>query len=175
MHEALTGTELPVPLIPSNKLSHRTTKYTTCAPSEDSAQPWHPPSLIRVFTARLKKPWILGYPLRANEDADQTGWIPRLICVFAVRTCHFVGFVMLRLNCFVPLLPKIKIAISYVPCTSTLPLCPISPIFRPLFPSSPEINAFVPLFPKTPERAQTYFNDQLGKAYSAKYKELYGV
>ena len=22
---------------------------------------------------------------------DQTGWMPRLICVFAGRTCHFVG------------------------------------------------------------------------------------
>ena len=26
-----------------------------CAPSEDSDQPWHPPSLIRVFVVRLKE------------------------------------------------------------------------------------------------------------------------
>ena len=41
-----------------------------------------------------------------SEDSDQTGWIPRLIWVFAGRTCHFVGFVTMRLiyvfyyNCF---------------------------------------------------------------------------
>ena len=29
-----------------------------------------------------------------SEDSDQTGRMPRLICVFAGRTCHFVGFVM---------------------------------------------------------------------------------
>ena len=29
-----------------------------------------------------------------SEDSDQTGWMPRLIWVFAGRTCHFVGFVM---------------------------------------------------------------------------------
>ena len=28
------------------------------------------------------------------EDSDQTGRMPRLIWVFAGRTCHFVGFVM---------------------------------------------------------------------------------
>ena len=29
-----------------------------------------------------------------SEDSDQTGQLPRLIWVFAGRTCHFVGFVM---------------------------------------------------------------------------------
>ena len=29
-----------------------------------------------------------------SEDSDQTGWMPRLIWVFTVRRCHFVGFVM---------------------------------------------------------------------------------
>ena len=32
-----------------------------------------------------------------REDSDQTGRMPRLIWVFAWRTCHFVGFVMWRL------------------------------------------------------------------------------
>ena len=32
-----------------------------------------------------------------SEDSDQTGRIPRLIWVFAGRTGHFAGFVMLRL------------------------------------------------------------------------------
>ena len=29
-----------------------------------------------------------------SEDSDQTGRMPQLISVFAVRTCHFVGFVI---------------------------------------------------------------------------------
>ena len=32
------------------------TNNMTCAPSKDSDQPGHPPSLIRVFTVRMKKP-----------------------------------------------------------------------------------------------------------------------
>ena len=32
-----------------------------------------------------------------SEDSDQTGRMPRLIGVFAARTCHFIGFVMRRL------------------------------------------------------------------------------
>ena len=35
------------------------------APSKDSDQPGHPPSLIRVFAVRMKKAWILSYPLSA--------------------------------------------------------------------------------------------------------------
>ena len=35
-----------------------------------------------------------------SEDSDQTMRMPRLIWVFAGRTCHFVGFVMRRLVCF---------------------------------------------------------------------------
>ena len=34
-----------------------------------------------------------------SEDYDMTGRMPRLIWVFAGRTCHFVGFVMRRLIC----------------------------------------------------------------------------
>ena len=52
-----------------------------CAPSEDSDQPGHPPNLIRVFAVRMKKAWVLSYPLN-SEDSDQTGQMPRLIWVF---------------------------------------------------------------------------------------------
>ena len=44
--------------------------------------------------------WVVVDPrfLHAySEDSDQTGWIPRLIWVFAGCTSHFVGFVMLQL------------------------------------------------------------------------------
>ena len=65
---------------------HDKTNNVACAPSEDSDQPGHPPSLIRVSAWRIKKAWVLSYPLRASEDSDQTGRMPRLIWVFAGRT-----------------------------------------------------------------------------------------
>ena len=37
-----------------SRLMTKTNKMA-CAPSEDSDQPEHPPSLIRVFTVRMKK------------------------------------------------------------------------------------------------------------------------
>ena len=68
-----------------------------CAPSEVSDQPGHPPSLIRVFAVRMKKVWVLSYPLNAQRglwsdwadaQADQSlRW----------AHSHFVGFVMSRL------------------------------------------------------------------------------
>ena len=41
-----------------------------------------------------------------SEDSDQTGWMPRLIWVFAGRTGHFVGFVTRRFKCLGQLLWK---------------------------------------------------------------------
>ena len=38
-------------------------QQSECAPSEESDQPGHPPSLIRVFTVRMKKAWVLSYAL----------------------------------------------------------------------------------------------------------------
>ena len=43
------------------------TNEMICAPSEDSDQPGHPPSLIRIFAVRRKKGWILSYPLSAQR------------------------------------------------------------------------------------------------------------
>ena len=53
-----------------------------CAPSENSDQPGHPPSLIRVFAVRMKKAWILTTHRAHSEDSDQAGRI----------RSHFVGF-----------------------------------------------------------------------------------
>ena len=69
-----------------------------CAPSEDSDQPEHPPSLIRVFAVRMKKPWVLSYSLRAqwrlwSDWADAQADLS----LRWVHT-HFVGFVMSRLK-----------------------------------------------------------------------------
>ena len=41
--------------------------HDTCAASEDSDQPGHPPSLIRVFAVRMKKAWVLSYPLSTQR------------------------------------------------------------------------------------------------------------
>ena len=47
------------------KMNHCVTKETF-APSEDTDQPGHPPSLIRVFPVRRKKAKALSYQLRAQ-------------------------------------------------------------------------------------------------------------
>ena len=44
-----------------------------CAPSQDSDQPGHPPSLIRVFAVRMKKAWVLSYPLSAQRRLIRLG------------------------------------------------------------------------------------------------------
>ena len=50
-----------------NELHHDKTNKMACAPSEDSDQPGHLPSLIRVFAVCLKKAWVLSYPLGAQR------------------------------------------------------------------------------------------------------------
>ena len=70
----------------SNEPPHDKTNKMVCAPSKDSDQPGHPSRLIRVFAVRMKKGWVLRYPLSASEDSDQTWRMPRLIWVFAGRT-----------------------------------------------------------------------------------------
>ena len=59
-----------------NEPPHDKTNKIAGAPSEDSDQPGHPPSLIRVFAVRMNKAWVLSYPLSASEDSDQTGRCP---------------------------------------------------------------------------------------------------
>ena len=64
-------------------------QQSECAPSEDSDQPRHPPSLIRVFAVRVQKAWVLRYPWSAQRRL-WSGWADgrmlRLIWVFAGRT-----------------------------------------------------------------------------------------
>ena len=70
-----------------------------CAPSEDSDQPGHPPSLIRVFVVRMKKPWVLSYPVSAQRRlwSDRADAQADLSLHWAHT--HFVGFVMSWLIC----------------------------------------------------------------------------
>ena len=51
-------------------------QQSDCAPSEDSDQPGHPPSLIRVFAVRMKKACVLSYPLSAQWTLMRLGGCP---------------------------------------------------------------------------------------------------
>ena len=64
---------------------HDKTNKMACAPSSDSDQPGHLPSLISL---RCPHEESLGpkLPIEHTAKTDQTGWMPRLIRVFAART-----------------------------------------------------------------------------------------
>ena len=81
----------------SIKLSQRMTKPTTkwhVRPVKTQISlgirlVWSESSLCYLWVAKDTS-FLHAY----SEDSDKTGRIPRLIWVFAGRTCHFVGFVM---------------------------------------------------------------------------------
>ena len=64
------------------------------APSEDSDQPGHPPSLFRVFAVRMQKICVLSYPISAQRSLwlDWADAQPDLNLRWAHT--HFVGFDM---------------------------------------------------------------------------------
>ena len=71
-------------------------QQSDCVHNEDSDQPGHSPSLIRVFAVRMKKPWALSYPLSAQGKLIRLGgcpgWFESLLgassfCWF----CHVAG------------------------------------------------------------------------------------
>ena len=68
--------------------------------SEDSDQPGHPPRLIRVFAVRMKKAWILTYPMNAQRRLIRLGrcrgWSESSLgaqssCWFCCEAAH-IGF-----------------------------------------------------------------------------------
>ena len=61
-------------------------QQSECAPSKDSDQPGHPPSLIRVFAVCMKKAWVLSHPMSAQRRLWSDWRTPKLIWVFAGRT-----------------------------------------------------------------------------------------
>ena len=69
-------------------------QQSDCAPSEDSDQPGHTPSLIRVFAVCLMGTNDRSFLHVHSKDSDLTGWMPRLIWVFAGRT-----LILLVLSC----------------------------------------------------------------------------
>ena len=74
------------------------TNKMTSAPSKDSDQHGHPPSLISLHCQPERNFVSLATHWEQWKTMiDQNGRMPRLIWVFAVRTGHFVSFNMLRL------------------------------------------------------------------------------
>ena len=77
-------------------------KQNGCAPSEDSDQPGHPPSLIRVFAVRMKIVWVLSYPFSAQRRRWSDWANAQADLSLRWKHGHFVGFVMSRHNsCFI--------------------------------------------------------------------------
>ena len=78
-----------------NEPWHDKTNKMACAPSKDSDQPGHPPSLIRVFAVRMKRAWVLSYPLsmqrrlwsdRADAQVDKSlHWVHSHVDRFVMR------------------------------------------------------------------------------------------
>ena len=58
-----------------------------CVSSEDSDQPGHPPSLIRVFDVCMKKAWVQ----HTVKTLSQTGWMLGIqsFCWFCHEAAHF--------------------------------------------------------------------------------------
>ena len=75
-----------------NEPPHDKTNKMACAPSEDSDQPGHPPSLIRIFAVAWRKRGSLATNRAHSQNSDQTGpsWVHS----------HFVGFNMRWPKCW---------------------------------------------------------------------------
>ena len=83
-----------------NKPHYDKTNKMTCTPSEDSDQPGHTPSLIRVFAVRMKKDWVLSYPLSAqrrvrSDWADAQAdlslhWVHMSFCWFCCAAAQII-------------------------------------------------------------------------------------
>ena len=91
---------------PVSKLLAALSQSTTCfmtkptqwrAPSEDSDQRGHLPSLIRVFAVRMKKAWVLSYPLSAQQRLWSDWANAQADLSLCWVHCHYVGFIMRRL------------------------------------------------------------------------------
>ena len=74
-----------------------------CAPSEDSDQSGHPPSMISAFAVCMKKAWVLSYPLSAQRRllSDWTDlsirWAHRSFRWFCREVAHIAE---IERNCF---------------------------------------------------------------------------
>ena len=56
--------------------AHDKTNEMTCAPSEDSDQPGHLPSLIKAFAVSMKKHWAHSYSVSTQRRLIRLGGCP---------------------------------------------------------------------------------------------------
>ena len=82
-------------------------QQNACAPSEDSDQPGHPPSLIRVFAVRMKKAQALSYPMSAQQRLWAHWADAQADLSLRWAHSHIVGFVMRRLIIMYPVMSLI--------------------------------------------------------------------
>ena len=75
-------------------------QQSECVPSQDSDQPGHPPSLIRVFAVRMKKAWILSYLLSAQRRLWSDWADAQADLSLRWAHSHIVDFVTRRLKWF---------------------------------------------------------------------------
>ena len=92
-----------------NELPHDKTNKMACAPSKHSDQPGHPPSLIRVFAVRMKKAWVLSYPLSAQQRLWSDWADAQANLSLRLAHSHTVGFVMRRLKSLFTIINDVKI------------------------------------------------------------------
>ena len=94
----------------------RQNQQNHCAPCEDSDQPGHPPSLIRVFAVHMKKAWVLSYPLSTQRRLWSDWADAQADPSLRWEHSHFVGFVISRLNYFPALWGKTDDLIIQLGC-----------------------------------------------------------
>ena len=80
---------------------HDNTNKMICAPSEDSDQPRHRLSLIRVFAVRMKKHWFLSYPFSTLQRLWVFAWHYRSFCWFCHEAAHNVSTLSILYNKFI--------------------------------------------------------------------------
>ena len=85
--------------------------YPLSPPSEDSDQPGHPPSLIRVFKVRMKKPLVLSYPLSAEQRLLSDWADAQADLSLSWAHTHFVGLVMSRL---ISIITKLSVILYWI-------------------------------------------------------------
>ena len=109
-----------------------------CAPRDDTDQPGHPPSLIRVFAVCMRKAWVLSYPLSAQRrhwsdwadaKADQSlRWAHSHFAGFAMRRLIFSFCGMCLQILFSPAFPLLIQTLVWCKCFNMFffSLCPFS-------------------------------------------------
>ena len=68
-------------------------QYCGYASREDSDQPGHQLSIVRVYAVRMKITWIHSYPLSAQLRLIRLGICPVWLVLARAHT-HWVGFIM---------------------------------------------------------------------------------